>query len=122
MFINYANGMNNLHLTDIEIGIFSGVVLLSHDRPALAESVRIEAARLRILEGLRVQIFRARADATNEALHVMPALEAKIPELRALSGRHCQHLEWLRTHWAHLRLPPLFAELFDIPKGDDDFQ
>lgn len=122
MFIKYANGINDLKLTDSEIGIFSGLVLFSHDRPALADVSRIQAARERLLEGLRVQIVRGRPDTPNEAIQVMPALVAKIPELRAISARHCLHLEWLRQNWANLRLPPLFAELFDIPKSDDYLQ
>lgn len=77
--------------------------------------------REKIAEALRVQIIRSRPNAAN-ALQIMPALEAKIPELRALGARHSSHLDWFRTNWTLTRLPPLFAEIFDIPKSEDDLQ
>lgn len=46
-----------------------------------------------------------------------------IPDVRYFLGigaRHCTHLDWLRTNWTNIRLPPLFAEIFDIPKSEDD--
>lgn len=44
----------------------------------------------------------------------------RLSELRALSARHCASLDWLRANWTTLRLPPLFAEIFDIPKAEED--
>ena len=57
-------------------------------------------------------------------LQIMPALEAKIQELRSLGLRHFNHLDWFRTNWKHtFRLPPLFAEIFDIPNiCEEDLQ
>lgn len=52
----------------------------------------------------------------------MPALEAKIPEIRELGAKHFSHLDWLRQNWTLMRLPPLFAEIFDIPKIEEDLQ
>lgn len=40
--------------------------------------------------------------------------------ISGLGARHCTHLDWLRTNWTNIRLPPLFAEIFDIPKSEDD--
>lgn len=88
-------------------------------RPGIAEPKQISRTRERIAEALRVQIVRSRPGTTN-SLQLMPALEAKIPELSELGAKHCTHLNWLRTNWTQIRLPPLFAEIFDIPKTDDD--
>lgn len=46
----------------------------------------------------------------------------KLPELRNLGAKHSAHLDWFRINWVKLKLPPLFAEIFDIPKCEDDLQ
>lgn len=118
-FQNFSNGLNEFGLSDTEIGLFSALVLLTAGRPGITEHKQVSRTRERIAEALRVQIVRSRPGSTS-SLQLMPALEAKIPELRALGARHCTHLNWLRTNWTSMRLPPLFAEIFDIPKYDDD--
>ncbi|XP_030372310.1 ecdysone-induced protein 78C [Scaptodrosophila lebanonensis] len=117
--LNFANTLNAYGLSDTEIGLFSAMVLLASDRAGLSEPKVIGRARELIAEALRVQILRSRAGST-QALQLMPALEAKIPELRSLGAKHFSHLDWLRMNWTKLRLPPLFAEIFDIPKADDE--
>lgn len=106
-------------MTDTEIGLFSAMVLLASDRSGICEHKVIARTRERIAEALRVQIVRSRPGST-QALQLMPALEAKIHELRSLGAKHFSHLDWLRMNWTKLRLPPLFAEIFDIPKTEDD--
>lgn len=118
-FRNFANGLNELSLNDTEMGLFSALVLLSAHRHGIAEQKQVTRAKERVAEALRVQILRSRPGNT-AALQILPALEAKVPELRALGERHCAHLNWLRNNWTAMRLPPLFAEIFDIPKYDDE--
>uniref|UniRef100_A0A1A9WVG7 NR LBD domain-containing protein n=1 Tax=Glossina brevipalpis TaxID=37001 RepID=A0A1A9WVG7_9MUSC len=113
---NFANTLNVYGLSDTEIGLFSAMVLLASDRPGISESKMIARTRERITEALRVQIVRSRNGST-QALQLMPALEAKIPELRSLGAKHNAHCGWLRM--TKPRLPPLFAELFDIPMEDE---
>uniref|UniRef100_A0A1B0FBP6 Ecdysone-induced protein 78C n=1 Tax=Glossina morsitans morsitans TaxID=37546 RepID=A0A1B0FBP6_GLOMM len=113
---NFANTLNVYGLSDTEIGLFSAMVLLASDRPGISESKMIARTRERITEALRVQIVRSR-NASTQALQLMPALEAKIPELRSLGAKHNAHCGWLRM--TKPRLPPLFAELFDIPMEDE---
>ncbi|XP_054735771.1 ecdysone-induced protein 78C [Anastrepha obliqua] len=117
--VNFANTLNSYGLSDTEVGLFSAMVLLASDRSGLAEPKVISRSRERVAEALRVQLVRSRAGST-QALQLMPALEAKIPELRSLGAKHFSHLDWLRMNWTKLRLPPLFAEIFDIPKTEDD--
>ncbi|XP_046808071.1 ecdysone-induced protein 78C isoform X1 [Lucilia cuprina] len=113
---NFANTINVYGLSDTEIGLFSAMVLLASDRPGISEAKMIARTRERITEALRVQIVRSR-NGTTQALQLMPALEAKIPELRSLGLKHSAHCNWLRL--TKPRLPPLFAELFDIPMDDE---
>jgi nuclear receptor subfamily 1 group D protein 3 len=46
----------------------------------------------------------------------------KLQELKNLGAKHSAHLDWFRLNWTKLRLPPLFAEVFDIPKCEEDLQ
>lgn len=118
-FQHFANGLNEYGLNDTEIGLFSAMVLLTATRRGITEQKQISRTRERIAEALRVQIVQARSGST-ASLQLMPALEAKIMELKALGAYHCKHLNWLRNNWTVIRLPPLFAEIFDIPKCDDE--
>lgn len=120
-FTQFVSGLNALGLSDTELGLFSGLVLLAAGRPGITNPKQITCVRERLAEALRVQIVRSRPGAHTSSLPLMPALEAKIPELRALGAMHCNHLNWLRANWTRIRLPPLFAEIFDIPKSEDDF-
>lgn len=47
------------------------------------------------------------------------AAVAAMAEARALSTRHNFLLEWCRVNSQALVLPPLFAEIFDIPKVEE---
>lgn len=118
-FHNFAKGFNELGLNDTEIGLFSALVLLTASRPGVTEHKQISRTREHISEAIRVQVVQTRSGSTT-SLQLMPAIEEKIPELKALGARHCSHLHWLRNNWTLMRLPPLFAEIFDIPKCDDD--
>lgn len=92
------------------------MVLLASERPGISETKMIARIRERITEALRVQIIRSRPSST-QALQLMPALESKVQELRALGAKHNAHCGWLRI--TKPRLPPLFAELFDIPMEEE---
>ncbi|CRL02945.1 CLUMA_CG015899, isoform A [Clunio marinus] len=111
-----------LEIIDTEIGLYSALILLAADRPGITEQKLILKTRERVAEALRVQIIRSRPNTAN-ALQIMPALEAKIMELRSLGLRHFNHLDWFRINWQmSSRLPPLFVEIFDIPKSEEDLQ
>lgn len=118
--MNFANSINSFSLSDTEVGLFCALVLMTNNNNRLGSinHKRLSRCRERVAEALRVQIVRTRPGSTS-ALQMMPALEAKITELRALGAMHVSHLDWLRTNWTFIRLPPLFAEIFDIPKTDD---
>lgn len=51
---------------------------------------------------------------------MLTALLTKLSDILRLGHKHAAHLEWLRAHWRQLKLPPLFAEIFDIPKTEED--
>lgn len=120
MLLDFANTLNSYNLSDTEIGLFSAMVLLDSERSGLSEQKQISRARERVSEALSFQILNSRAGSTQALQQLLPALEDRIPELRTLGLKHFSHLDWLRVNWRKASLPPLFAEIFDIPKYDDE--
>ncbi|XP_059611228.1 ecdysone-induced protein 78C [Phlebotomus argentipes] len=120
-FFTFSNVLNNYLLSDQEIGLFSALILLAVDRPGVVEPRVISRTRDRVSEALRVQIMQTRPDET-ASMKLILELNEKIAELRSLSAKHCVHLNWIKTNWSIMRLPPLFAEIFDIPKCEEDLQ
>ncbi|XP_037803702.1 ecdysone-induced protein 78C-like [Penaeus monodon] len=113
---NFAMSFNNLNLNDTELALFTGVVLLTAERPGITDTKVIEQQQDRIIEALRVQVGRNHASET----HLFPNVVMKMPELRQIGAKHQEHLNWFRSSWSRLKLPPLFAEIFDIPKCEED--
>lgn len=116
--LSFFGSVNSLNLNDTEVGLFSAVVLLTGDRPGLTDIKSIEQHQDRLLEALKVQLSRNHAAEPT----LLASLLLKLPELKNLGARHSAHLDWLRLNWTKLSLPPLFAEIFDIPKCEDDLQ
>ncbi|XP_060521024.1 ecdysone-induced protein 78C [Cylas formicarius] len=116
--IHFANTFNALSLNDTEVGLFSAVVLMTADRPGLTDVKTIEHYQDKLVEALKVQVGRNHAGETQ----LFSNLLIKLPELRSLGNKHTAHLDWFRVNWQKLALPPLFAEIFDIPKSEDDLQ
>lgn len=116
--IQFANSFNAMSLNDTEIGLFSGVVLLTADRPGITDIKMIEHYQDKLIEALKVQVQR---NHVNEP-QLFSNFLIKLSELRNLGAKHSAHLDWFRINWMKLALPPLFAEIFDIPKSEDDLQ
>ncbi|KAL3249648.1 hypothetical protein MRX96_055859 [Rhipicephalus microplus] len=108
---NFFVAFNNLQLNDTEIGLFSAVVLLTNERSGLYDSKAIDLGQRRLCEALRLQAGRNHPGDPGLPGRAL----ALLGPLRALGLAHARHLAWLRPHWHALRLPPLFAEIFDIP-------
>lgn len=120
--LQFTSALNNHQLTDAELGLFSGAVLLS-ERPGLNDIKAIQRLQDRLLEGLRVQTVRGPMIASNNGTtESINSLSQRIPELKNLGARHADLLDWFRKNWTKLKLPPLFAEIFDIPKCEEDLQ
>lgn len=108
---NFFVAFSSLQLNDTEIGLFSAVVLLTNERNGLYDSKAIEANQGRLCEALRLQAGRNHPGDPGLAGRAL----ALLGPLRAVGAAHARHLAWFRAHWQSLRLPPLFAEIFDIP-------
>ncbi|KOC61937.1 Ecdysone-induced protein 78C, partial [Habropoda laboriosa] len=123
--MQFTSALNAHQLTDTELGLFSGAVLLG-ERPGLNDVKAVQRLQDRLLEALKVQALRnhtVSGEATSAGgCSGVSSVSQRIPELRALGARHANLLDWFRRNWTKLKLPPLFAEIFDIPKCEEDLQ
>ena len=87
------------------------------DRVGLSDKRTVERIQDRLIEALKLQISRNHALEPN----LFASILMKIPELRTLGAKHTDQLAWYRKHWLRLGLPPLFAEIYDVPKMESDF-
>ncbi|XP_054706889.1 ecdysone-induced protein 78C-like [Uloborus diversus] len=111
---NFVCLFNSLELNDTEIALFSAVVLFSAEHSFMYSPKIVEQIREMSTEALKVQCLKRRSpDQLRMLLH-------KLPELRGLGARYEHHLEWCRNHWRSLNLPPLYSEIFDIPKETEN--
>ncbi|RZF47127.1 hypothetical protein LSTR_LSTR005205 [Laodelphax striatellus] len=132
--MHFVTSLNGLALGDTELGLFSAIVLLSPDRAGVTDIKAIEHHQDRLIEALKLQVSRSQQSpgggdnsssspgAVESPGAVISSILAKLPELRSLGSKHSVHLDWFRLNWSKLRLPPLFAEIFDIPKCEEDLQ
>lgn len=77
----------------------------------------VELIQDKLIEALKLQISRNHSTEP----HMFANILMKLPELRMLGSKHGDQLAWYRINWNQLRLPPLFAEIYDIPKSEEDF-
>nr|ATB56339.1 E78 [Panonychus citri] len=113
---NFMIGFNQLHLHDIEIGIFAAIALCCPDRYGVYDAKAIHRIEEKLYEAMKIQSARTRGFDSRYHENVV----VKVPELRAIGIKHAEHLSWFRGNWTRLKLPPLFAEIFDIPKSEDE--
>nr|CAH0102594.1 unnamed protein product [Daphnia galeata] len=115
--MGFAEGLNQMSMNDSEMALFSAAVLLSPDRPVINDAKGIAQYQERITDALRLQLLRNHASDPG----LINAVLQKIVELRAIGHRHQTQLDWYRRRWSLLvHLPPLFAEMFDIPRSEED--
>lgn len=105
LFINQSTFINN------DCYSFS-----SSERDGIYDHKSIQQRQQQLLEALKYQLNK---DHPNDP-HIFMNLVSKLSELRTLGEKHLEHLRWFRANWAHLKLSPLFAEVFDIPKAEVD--
>lgn len=114
---DFAQNFSQLRLNDTEMGLFTGVVLATADRQGLTNVKGVELIQDKLIEALKLQISRNHSTEP----HMFANILMKLPELRMLGSKHGDQLAWYRINWNQLRLPPLFAEIYDIPKSEEDF-
>ena len=115
--VGFVDVCHAIRFNDTETGLFTGLVLtapLYHS--SIVDVVTLKRIHMCLVEALRMQISRHRSDRPQTADEIL----SKIPNLYVLGRTHNDHLLWFRCRWNSLRLPPLFAEIFDIPKSNGE--
>ncbi|KAG8194308.1 hypothetical protein JTE90_004536 [Oedothorax gibbosus] len=108
---NFITSVNSMELNDSEIGLFSAIILCAPEREGVSDPKLIGQIQDRLIEALKVHIGKHHPGEPN----TFPMLMMKLSELRALGGKHSDHLVWFRANWERISPQPLFAETFDIP-------
>ncbi|KAI0228750.1 Ecdysone-induced protein 78C [Lamellibrachia satsuma] len=116
MVFNFAHTFSQLLLNDTEIGLFTAIVLVTADRAGLSESKAVEAIQDSLIEALKLQLSRNHSMETT----LFAGLLTKLPELRTIGAKHNELIDWFRQRWLQLKLPPLYAEIYDIPKLESE--
>ncbi|XP_051170058.1 ecdysone-induced protein 78C isoform X2 [Leptopilina boulardi] len=123
--LQFTTLLNAHKLTDDELGLFSGAILLS-ERPELNDLKAVQRSQDRLLEAFNTLVSRSNSVTNEINVNGMstsnPSILQRIPELRSLGIRHSNLLDWYKKNWTKLKLPGLFAEIFDIPKCEEDLQ
>ncbi|KAK2173520.1 hypothetical protein NP493_870g02007 [Ridgeia piscesae] len=113
---SFAHTFSQLLLNDTEIGLFTAIVLVTADRVGLSETKAVEAIQDSLIEALKLQLSRNHSMETT----LFAGLLTKLPELRTIGAKHNELIDWFRQHWLQLKLPPLYAEIYDIPKLESE--
>ncbi|XP_073972258.1 ecdysone-induced protein 75B isoform X3 [Rhodnius prolixus] len=85
---DFAERLNNLRLTDPEIGLFSSIVVIAPDRPGLRNTELIERMQNKLKAGLQLMMSQNHPNQPNLAQELMK----KIPDLRTLNTLHSEKL------------------------------
>ncbi|KAL4717435.1 hypothetical protein ACJJTC_000584 [Scirpophaga incertulas] len=114
--LSYVRTMINLSCSEDEMAVYTGALLMWPHRPGISQFTHITTMHRAITDALKhAVVSRGVSDPAGR----LEAFTAAAVEVRTLGHRHHELLGWCRKNWSHLVLPALFAEIFDIPKGDD---
>jgi len=118
MTYNVSSGALNLtHSLTVNWLLRSVCVRVVSDRVGLTDVRTVELVHQRLLGAMDLQLGRNHP----QEPALLSTVLSFLPRLRVLSAAHCAELEWYRLNWRRLPgLPPLFAEIHDIPTSLED--
>lgn len=109
-----ASSINQLNLNDTEIGLLAAVILATPDRHGISDMKAVETIQDKLIEALKLQVTRNHSTEEN----LFGTAIVKLSELRALGSHHNEILQYYRANWHRSKTPPLFSEIYDIPKNE----
>ncbi|GAB6022706.1 hypothetical protein CHUAL_006802 [Chamberlinius hualienensis] len=108
---SFGVALKNLDLTDGEVGVISALVLYTSDRPGLRNPQLIQNLHDQIEDAFQLQMTQNHPGNTE----ILRNVSNLLAELRNLGRIHSELLQYFRRPWQYINLPPLFAEIYDIP-------
>ncbi|XP_033096148.1 nuclear receptor subfamily 1 group D member 1-like isoform X2 [Anneissia japonica] len=103
-----------LNLSDMEIALFSAVVIMSGDRAGLKDARQIEIQQEKFIECLRREVTRREM----KTHHTFPRLLMKMTTLRSISALQTEKMICFRLASPQVEIPSLLAELNDVTQEE----
>ncbi|XP_048005431.1 ecdysone-induced protein 78C-like isoform X2 [Leguminivora glycinivorella] len=113
--LRYVRDVSAVQLSEEELALYTGALLLNPTRAGLSEPERVSALHRALADALHHTVTGSVGGSARAE-----ALGAATRDVQALGLRHHELLAWCRAHWPRLVLPALFSEIFDIPKSEDE--
>ncbi|VDM35521.1 unnamed protein product [Hydatigera taeniaeformis] len=110
----FAAEFNALNLSDIEIGLYSAILLTKSNRNGLSDTAKVAAIHERFLAALSYQLEEKHGSVSD----IMNGLKVATGRLAQISESLHFVMSWFRSLWYRTHLPPLYSEIFDIAQGD----
>ena len=82
----------------------------------MGDTKSVEKIQDKLIEALKLQISRNHSTEP----HLFANALMRLPELRTIGNKHIEELVWYQQQWSRVQLPPLYAEIYDVPKNEDD--
>ncbi|KAK2715697.1 hypothetical protein QYM36_010313 [Artemia franciscana] len=115
-YFNFASTFASHNLNETEMALYTALVLFNSERAGVTDVKAINATQERIQEALNFQLSRTHMSDSSIPLILMQRKH----EVQSLNQRYCVLLDWFRSKWSRISLPPLYAEMFDIPRSEED--
>lgn len=87
------------------------------ERPGIRCKDDVALRQCAIMRALRNRLSRNDCQMLSHTDNRYSSLIVQLNDLENINKIHEQSIEWLRSNWSSIRLPTLFAEIFDIPIG-----
>jgi nuclear receptor subfamily 1 group D protein 3 len=84
------------------------------DRHGIRDMKAVENLWEKLIEALKLQLKRNHSTEEN----LFGTALVKLSELRTLGSHHNELLQYYRSHWHRCKIPPLFSEIYDVPKNE----
>ncbi|KAK6185661.1 hypothetical protein SNE40_007843 [Patella caerulea] len=110
----FVKAVQTYKLTEVEMALFSALILISADRPGLKDTGDIQKLHEKIQASLKLEIGNNHQDDAE----TLAKLVAQIPVVRGLSLLHVRILQRFRDSQPDVEFPALHKELFSAETTD----
>lgn len=91
--------------------------IIISDRQGIRDPKAVESLWDKLIEAMKLQLKRNHSTEEN----LFGTALVKLSELRTLGSHHNELLKYYRANWHRCSIPPLFSEIYDIPKNERSY-